>query len=106
MTNRYPGRPSRDARGATSVEVYGFVAWTSSAVAYGEQRRAEMHEDCSNIVVHLAVCVAVLFLLWAFVPASILERIGITYYPSKYWATALPVWCCAAVVFALVVYER
>lgn len=49
---------------------------------------------------------AVLFLAWAFVPTHTLHAYGITYYPSKHWPTALPVWCCLAVAFAYIVYER
>ncbi|PSC68340.1 phosphatidylinositol N-acetylglucosaminyltransferase subunit P isoform X1 [Micractinium conductrix] len=71
-----PGRP-----GVSSVEVYGFVGWITSAVAY------------------------VLFLLWAYTPDYVLSAHGITYYPSKHWALALPAWACVSVVFAYWVYE-
>ena len=47
-----------------------------------------------------------MFLAWAFVPEDTLHAYGITYYPSKHWATALPVWFCLAVVFAYIMYER
>lgn len=42
------------------TEVYGFVLWISSAVAY------------------------IIFLAWAFTPEEVLHSVGITYYPSKY----------------------
>ncbi|KAL4458439.1 hypothetical protein ABPG75_013304 [Micractinium tetrahymenae] len=67
--------------GVSSVEVYGFVGWITSSVAY------------------------VLFLLWAYTPDHVLEAHGITYYPSKWWALALPAWACATVVFAFWLYE-
>lgn len=50
--------------------------------------------------------VAVLYLIWAYVPAQTLESFGVTYYPSKYWATALPLWFCLALIFSFVAYER
>ena len=46
--------------------VYAFVAWIASMVVF------------------------VVFLLWAFSPRSFLHAIGITYYPSRYYAIALP----------------
>lgn len=46
--------------------VYAFVAWIASMVVF------------------------VVFLLWAFSPRSLLHQIGITYYPSRYYAIALP----------------
>lgn len=49
---------------------------------------------------------AVLYLLWAFTPAPILEAHAITYYPSKYWAVALPTWFCVTIVFVYWVYQR
>jgi len=51
-----------------SAEVYGFCLWCSTFVA------------------------GALFLLWAFTPDAVLQRLGFSYYPSKYWAVALPAW--------------
>lgn len=69
------------SRTVTSVEVLGFASWTGSGVAF------------------------VLYALWAYVPAETLASVGVTYYPSKYWATAVPLWFCLALVFACVAYE-
>ena len=49
---------------------------------------------------------AVLYLAWAYVPESVLHSWGITYYPSKQWATSLPAWFCVSIVFGFWVYER
>ena len=49
---------------------------------------------------------AVLFMLWAYTPEAVLEAHGVTYYPSKYWAVALPAWACVSVVFVYWLYER
>ncbi|KAJ2782329.1 hypothetical protein GGI15_002944 [Coemansia interrupta] len=42
----------------------------------------------------------IVYLVWAYVPDHILEAIGITYYPDRYWALALPAWLLTAVGFA------
>ena len=31
-----------------------------------------------------------LFVLWSFLPERVLHRLGVLYYPSQYWALALP----------------
>ncbi|GKC67006.1 phosphatidylinositol N-acetylglucosaminyltransferase subunit P-like protein [Tanacetum coccineum] len=62
--------------GPNPSEVYGFVGAISTVVA------------------------TVIFLVWAYVPESCLHSIGIFYYPSKYWALALP--CYAIVTVATV----
>lgn len=46
-----------------------------------------------------------LYLLWAFTPPRYLEAYGISYYPSQYWAVALPAWACVTVVAAYWAYE-
>ncbi|GMH33111.1 hypothetical protein BSKO_00945 [Bryopsis sp. KO-2023] len=73
--------PNAARRGASSVEVYGFVGWVTSGVAY------------------------FLYLLWAFIPDSILESVGITYFPDKHWALSIPMWMCMVVVYVFVGYE-
>ena len=47
-----------------------------------------------------------MYLVWAYTPAAVLAAHGITYYPSKHWAVAIPSWVCVTVVFAYWVYER
>ncbi|CAN0187309.1 unnamed protein product [Ascophyllum nodosum] len=63
----------RKEGGGEIVEVYGFAGWIASFVAYA------------------------IYLVWAFVPESMLHAVGVTYYPSKYWAIAIP---CAIFVTA------
>lgn len=65
---------------APQVEVYGFVGYILSFVVFG------------------------LYLLWAYLPEHVLQDLGITYYPNKYWAIAVPCWTCVAVVYGVIVY--
>jgi phosphatidylinositol glycan class P protein len=65
-----------DATTPSSHSVYSFVGWIASFGVY--------------------FC----FLVWAFLPEEFLHSIGITYYPSKYYAIALPAYCI--VVYLLI----
>ena len=60
--------------------VYAFVAWIASMVVF------------------------VVFLLWAFSPRYILHQIGITYYPSRYYAIALPAYIIILIFVVNIAY--
>lgn len=66
--------------GPKPSEVYGFVGSITTVVA------------------------TVIFLVWAYVPESWLHSIGISYYPSRYWALAVPTYLMVTIVLMLVFY--
>eukprot|EP00884_Botryococcus_braunii_P007603 jgi/Botrbrau1/16844/Bobra.150_2s0066.1 len=47
----------------------------------------------------------VAFMVWAYVPETILQAIGLTYYPAKDWAVGLPAWVLMACVATICIYE-
>ncbi|KAJ1720598.1 hypothetical protein LPJ53_004784 [Coemansia erecta] len=81
ISESHPSSPSSaNGRSATAktptFEYYGFVIYLVSLASF------------------------MVYLVWAYVPDHILEAIGITYYPDRYWALALPAWLLTAVGFA------
>ncbi|KAJ2161573.1 hypothetical protein GGF46_001343 [Coemansia sp. RSA 552] len=63
------------AASTPTFEYYGFVVYLVSLASF------------------------VVYLLWAYLPDPVLEAVGITYYPDRYWAVALPAWWLMAVLF-------
>jgi phosphatidylinositol glycan class P protein len=61
--------------------VYGFVGWVGTLVGF------------------------LLYLLWAYLPVEILHNLGVTYYPSRYWAVAIPAYVCVVVIFIFATYS-
>ncbi|BBN20171.1 phosphatidylinositol N-acetylglucosaminyltransferase subunit P [Marchantia polymorpha subsp. ruderalis] len=66
--------------GAKPLEVYGFVGSIGSLVSYA------------------------VYIIWAYTPESWLHALGITYYPSRYWAIAIPSYVIISVLFICVLY--
>lgn len=63
-----------------STEVYGFVVWISASLCL------------------------VLYLLWAYLPPSLLHSLHITYYPDRYWAVAVPAYLSLLPLFLCFTY--
>eukprot|EP01102_Stenamoeba_stenopodia_P014336 TRINITY_DN4748_c0_g1_i1.p1 TRINITY_DN4748_c0_g1~~TRINITY_DN4748_c0_g1_i1.p1 ORF type:complete len:133 (+),score=6.78 TRINITY_DN4748_c0_g1_i1:76-474(+) len=68
------------AKNTSHVDVYGFVGWITSFIAFGA------------------------YLLWAYIPDPLLHQLGLVYYPHKYWAIAIPAWLGVTIIFGIVVY--
>ncbi|RZB82246.1 Phosphatidylinositol N-acetylglucosaminyltransferase subunit P [Glycine soja] len=66
--------------GPKPSEVYGFVGSITTVVA------------------------TVIFLVWAYAPESWLQSVGISYYPSRYWALAVPTYVMVTIVLVLGFY--
>jgi len=63
------------------AEIYGFVGSIGTVIFY------------------------LIYLLWAFTPDHLLRRIGISWYPEKYWALALPSFLIFTVIAIQVIYQ-
>ncbi|XP_042044870.1 phosphatidylinositol N-acetylglucosaminyltransferase subunit P-like isoform X2 [Salvia splendens] len=50
------------------------------------------------------VVFTVIFIVWAYVPDHWLHSIGIYYYPSRYWALAVPTYVMVTIVLAITFY--
>ncbi|CAI9730880.1 phosphatidylinositol N-acetylglucosaminyltransferase subunit P isoform X1 [Octopus vulgaris] len=49
------------------------------------------------------ICI-VLYIGWAFIPDSYLHSAGLTYYPQKYWAVAIPAYIIMIVLLGYLAY--
>ncbi|KAJ1773973.1 hypothetical protein IW140_000508 [Coemansia sp. RSA 1813] len=72
------------------------------SVAEGEiMVKTPTFEYYGFVVYMVSMAAFVVYLAWAYLPDSALETIGISYYPDRYWALALPAWWLTAVGFIL-----
>ncbi|KAJ1255145.1 hypothetical protein BS78_K284600 [Paspalum vaginatum] len=78
-SSRSPSFATRD-HGPKPSEVYGFVGSITTVIA------------------------TAVYLAWAYTPEPVLRSLGITYYPSKYWALAVPSFVIVAVALSMAIY--
>jgi len=62
------------------TEIYGFAIFSFTIVSY------------------------IIFILWTFIPEETLIYMGVTYYPGKYWAIALPSFLIFCGILGLLTY--
>mmetsp|Transcript_4955 Transcript_4955/g.7460 ORF Transcript_4955/g.7460 Transcript_4955/m.7460 type:complete len:136 (-) Transcript_4955:1041-1448(-) len=67
--------------GPSKTEIYGFIVWATSFL------------------------VGFILLAWAIIPDETLKGLGISYYPSKYWAVALPCYFIVLVISVMTIYQ-
>lgn len=64
---------------------------------------ATLYAEYRGFFIYILAWVALsVFVVWAFVPNSFLEKIGIYYYPSKYWAQAIPAYFLMFFLYAYI----
>ncbi|KAK5071191.1 hypothetical protein LTS08_000171 [Lithohypha guttulata] len=61
-----------------TYEYYGFVLYLASSLAF------------------------VMYILWAYLPSPFLHALGITYYPDRWWALAIPAWIVMLLIYIYV----
>ncbi|CAN6302358.1 unnamed protein product [Urochloa humidicola] len=77
--SRSPSFAASD-HGPKPSEVYGFVGSITTVIA------------------------TAVYLAWAYTPEPCLRSLGINYYPSKYWALAVPSFVIMALALSMVIY--
>ena len=75
------------------AEIYGFVGSIGTVIFY-----------CKHNSLNKLKCL-VIYLLWAFVPDKVLRKIGISWYPEKYWALAIPSFFIITLLAAQILYQ-
>lgn len=78
--DKAPGFGLSGEHGPKPSEVYGFVGSITTVVATG------------------------VYLIWAYVPDSWLHSVGIFYYPSRYWALAVPAYVMVSIALVWLFY--
>ncbi|XP_026406951.1 phosphatidylinositol N-acetylglucosaminyltransferase subunit P-like [Papaver somniferum] len=78
--DKVSGFPVSEEHGTKPSEVYGFVGSIST------------------------IMTTVIYFVWAYTPEPWLRSVGITYYPSRYWALALPSYDMVNIVLAITFY--
>lgn len=46
----------------------------------------------------------IFYIIWAYVPESWFEEVGITYLPNRYWSVSVPLFLLTVFLFAFIIY--
>eukprot|EP00268_Persea_americana_P026003 TRINITY_DN2535_c1_g1_i1.p1 TRINITY_DN2535_c1_g1~~TRINITY_DN2535_c1_g1_i1.p1 ORF type:complete len:133 (+),score=17.22 TRINITY_DN2535_c1_g1_i1:171-569(+) len=76
----------------------------ASAFAVSEEHGPKPSEVYGFVGSISAVVATAIFLAWAYIPENWLHFLGITYYPSRYWALAAPAYAMVTIFLAMGFY--
>ncbi|KAF8543246.1 PIG-P-domain-containing protein [Trichophaea hybrida] len=77
-SSQLSSRTPRYAPKVPTYEYYGFTLYVISSAAF------------------------VMYIFWSFAPAAVLEAVGLSYYPSRWWSLALPSYLVVVVCYIFV----
>lgn len=83
-------------------EVVSIVTPVEQAPPVATTTKVPTYEYYGFVMYLVSFVVLGIYLIWAYVPDEILHSLGITYYPSRYWALAVPVWIMTLVWFIFI----
>ena len=84
---------------------------TEAAVAHSARRahplpptspKVPTYEYYGFVLYLTSFLVFLMYLLWAYLPSPFLHALGITYYPDRWWALAIPAWIVMLLIFIYV----
>ncbi|KAL4369223.1 hypothetical protein GQ457_05G005310 [Hibiscus cannabinus] len=90
-------------RGRTTTASVSFVDPNDEKSNSGEHgpKPSEVYGFVGSITTVVATAI---YLAWAYIPEPWLHSIGIFYYPSRYWALAVPTYAMVIIVLAVTFY--
>ncbi|CAO3675012.1 unnamed protein product [Umbelopsis ramanniana] len=83
-------------------EVVSIVSQVEQAPPVATTTKTPTYEYYGFVMYLVSFVVLGIYLIWAYVPDEVLHSLGITYYPSRYWALAIPVWIMTLVWFIFI----
>ncbi|KAL6505570.1 hypothetical protein OROHE_022949 [Orobanche hederae] len=100
-----PGFSVSGDHGPKLSEVYGFVGSITTVVATDFSLCVLLVPSFQQLNAQaLFVPIVVAFVIWAYVPDEWLHSVGMYYYPSRYWALAVPTYVMVTIVLAIGFY--
>ncbi|KAL7747063.1 hypothetical protein RI367_007559 [Sorochytrium milnesiophthora] len=96
-------RPAASHTRSVSCTESLLVVPPRSAAASEPAEVSPAYEYYGFVIYLLSIFSYLVFLAWAFLPDAVLHSLGIYYYPSRWWALAIPTWAGCGIIMILVV---